>query len=199
MVGRDRKIDGQRPHLARLDDAQNEGAGLRKVASRSQQNRHNEKWQTYAKVKIARNDAYGNADRTSSFEVQRQLAKIGKPVDKREWLMSQPTVNAYYDPQQNNINFPAGILQPPFWDNAMDDAVNYGAIGSVIGHELTHAFDDEGRHFDAVVIFATGGRRPTLKPFEQRADCLVQQYGGYTGDRRREAERQADAWREHGR
>jgi endothelin-converting enzyme/putative endopeptidase len=140
----------------------------------------NEKWQTYAKVKIARNDAYGNADRTSSFEVQRQLAKIGKPVDKREWLMSQPTVNAYYDPQQNNINFPAGILQPPFWDNAMDDAVNYGAIGSVIGHELTHAFDDEGRHFDAVGNLRDWWTEADAKAFEQRADCLVQQYGGYT-------------------
>ena len=80
---------------------------------------------------------------------ERELAKIGKPVDRKEWGMTPPTVNAYYNPQMNNINFPAGILQPPFYDNRMDDAVNFGAIGAVIGHELTHGFDDQGRKFDA--------------------------------------------------
>ena len=87
--------------------------------------------------------------RADAFEFQRQLNKIGKPVDRGEWGMTPPTVNAYYDPQMNNINFPAGILQPPFYDNGMDDAVNFGGIGMVIGHELTHGFDDEGRQFDA--------------------------------------------------
>jgi len=140
----------------------------------------NEKWQTYDKVKIARDDAYGNADRTSRFEVQRQLAKINKPVDKREWSMSQPTVNAYYDPQQNNINFPAGILQPPFYDNKMDDAVNYGAIGSVIGHELTHGFDDEGRQFDVKGNLRDWWTEKDAKAFDQRADCLVHQYGNFS-------------------
>jgi putative endopeptidase len=140
----------------------------------------NEKWQSYATVRIARDDAYGNAERASEFEIRRQLAKIGKPVDKKEWQMSQPTVNAYYDPQQNNINFPAGILQPPFWDNALDDAVNYGAIGAVIGHELTHGFDDEGRQFDAKGNLRDWWSPEDAKAFEERADCFVQQYGSYT-------------------
>ncbi len=83
------------------------------------------------------------------FEFQRQLNKIGKPVDRGDWDMTPPTVNAYYDPLMNDINFPAGILQPPFFDNDMDDAVNYGGIGMVIGHELTHGFDDQGSQFDA--------------------------------------------------
>ena len=140
----------------------------------------NETWQAYATVRVLRGDAYGNAERAAGFEVQRQLSKIGKPVDKKEWFMSQPTVNAYYDPQQNNINFPAGILQPPFWDNAADDAVNYGAIGAVIGHELTHGFDDEGRQFDAKGNLRDWWKPEDAKAFEQRADCFVQQYGGYT-------------------
>jgi putative endopeptidase len=140
----------------------------------------NEKWQTYSTVKIARDDFYGNTERASLYEVKRQIAKIGKPVDKKEWQMSQPTVNAYYDPQQNNINFPAGILQPPFYDNKMDDAVNYGAIGSVVGHELTHAFDDEGRQFDAKGNLRDWWTEADAKAFEQRAGCFVKQYGGYT-------------------
>jgi len=140
----------------------------------------NEKWQTYSTVKIARDDFYGNSERASLYEVQRQLARIGKPLDKTLWDMSQPTVNAYYEPQQNNINFPAGILQPPFYDNKMDDAVNYGAIGSVIGHELTHGFDDEGRQFDAKGNLRDWWTEADAKAFDQRADCLVRQYGSYT-------------------
>ena len=140
----------------------------------------NDKWKTYGTVRISRDDFYGNTERASLYEVERQLAKIGKPVDKKEWGMSQPTVNAYYDPQQNNINFPAGILQPPFYDNEMDDAVNYGAIGSVIGHELTHGFDDEGRRFDAKGNLRDWWTDADAKAFDQRADCLVQQYGQYS-------------------
>jgi endothelin-converting enzyme/putative endopeptidase len=139
-----------------------------------------EHWLDYSKVKIARDDAYGNAERTGRFEVDRQLAKIGKPVDKTEWEMSQPTVNAYYDPQENDINFPAGILQPPFWDNKMDDAVNYGAIGAVIGHELTHAFDDEGRQFDAQGNLRDWWTEADAKAFGERAECLVKEYSGFT-------------------
>lgn len=139
-----------------------------------------EKWQTYDTVTIARDDMFGDFEHASRFEVQRQLAKIGKPVDKREWEMSQPTVNAYYDPQQNNINFPAGILQPPFYDNAMDDAVNYGAIGAVIGHELTHAFDDEGRQFDVKGNLRDWWTMADSKAFDERAACLVNEYGGFT-------------------
>jgi endothelin-converting enzyme/putative endopeptidase len=139
-----------------------------------------ENWLTYSNVKIARDDLYADAERTSRFEVERQLAKIGKPVDKKEWEMSQPTVNAYYDPQQNNINFPAGILQPPFYDNNMDDAVNYGAIGAVIGHELTHGFDDEGRQFDAKGNLRDWWTEADANAFKERAQCLVNQYSGYT-------------------
>ena len=107
-----------------------------------------DKWRDYSALKIVRGDALGNSLRSNEFEVNRQLQKIGKPVDRLEWGMTPPTVNAYYDPQMNNINFPAGILQPPFFDKQADDAINYGAIGAVIGHELTHGFDDEGRQFD---------------------------------------------------
>ncbi len=101
-------------------------------------------------------------------------------MDKTDWEMSQPTVNAYYDPQENDINFPAGILQPPFYDNKMDDAVNYGAIGAVIGHELTHAFDDQGRQYDDKGNLRDWWTEADAKAFDALADCLVKQYGGYT-------------------
>jgi endothelin-converting enzyme/putative endopeptidase len=139
-----------------------------------------EKWQDYASVRIARDDAYGNSARAAQFETARQLAKIGKPVDKTEWFMSQPTVNAYYDAQNNNINFPAGILQPPFYDNAMDDAVNFGAIGAVIGHELTHGFDDQGRQYDGDGNLRDWWTAADAGAFQERAACLVDQYAGYS-------------------
>ena len=107
-------------------------------------------WRDYSKVNVVRGDFLGDLNRANNFERTRQLNKIGKPTDKLEWGMSPPTVNAYYNPPQNNINFPAGILQPPFYDNKMDDAVNFGGIGAVIGHELTHGFDDQGSKYDAV-------------------------------------------------
>jgi endothelin-converting enzyme/putative endopeptidase len=138
------------------------------------------KWLDYANVRIARDDAYGNAARATQFSLARQLARIGQPVDKDEWFMSQPTVNAYYDPQNNNINFPAGILQPPFYDNAVDDAVNYGAIGAVIGHELTHGFDDQGRQFDGDGNLKDWWTEQDAKAFSTRADCLVEQYGAFS-------------------
>ena len=137
-------------------------------------------WLDYSTVKIARDDAFGDSERASAFELARQLAKIGKPVDKTDWAMSQPTVNAYYDPQENDINFPAGILQPPFYDNKLDDAVNYGAIGAVIGHELTHGFDDEGRQFDAKGNLRDWWTPQDAKAFDERASCIVDQYGGYS-------------------
>jgi len=137
-------------------------------------------WIDYSSIKIARDDAYGNSERTSEFELRRQLAKIGKPVDKTEWQMTQPQVNAYYDPQENDINFPAGILQPPFWDNKLDDAVNYGAIGAVIGHELTHGFDDQGRQFDAEGNLRDWWTEADGKAFEERAQCFVKEYSGFT-------------------
>jgi endothelin-converting enzyme/putative endopeptidase len=138
------------------------------------------KWQDYGSVTIARDDPYGNSGRASQFELRRQMAKIGKPVDKTEWQMSQPTVNAYYDPQANDINFPAGILQPPFWENKMDDAVNFGGIGAVIGHELTHGFDDQGRQYDPEGNLKDWWTEADAKAFEQRAECIVDQYSGYS-------------------
>jgi putative endopeptidase len=137
-------------------------------------------WLDYSKIKVTRDDAFGNSERASAFEVARQLGKIGKPVDKTDWEMSQPTVNAYYDPQENDINFPAGILQPPFYDNKVDNAVNYGAIGAVIGHELTHAFDDQGRQYDDKGNLRDWWTEADAKAFDALADCLVKQYGSYT-------------------
>lgn len=138
-----------------------------------------EKWRDYSSVKIVRGDALGNSARATRFEFHRQLAKIGKPVDRTEWLMSPPTVNAYYDPQMNNINFPAGILQPPFYDNNMDDAVNLGGIGAVIGHELTHGFDDEGRQFDAKGNLRDWWTEKDAQEFEKRAACIAEEYSGF--------------------
>ena len=139
-----------------------------------------EKWRDYSSVAVRRDDAMGNAMRADEFEFQRQLNKIGKPVDRLEWLMSPPTVNAYYDPQMNNINFPAGILQPPFYDNTMDDPVNYGAIGMVIGHELTHGFDDEGRQFDPKGNLRDWWTATDAKAFDERAACIADQYSSFT-------------------
>jgi endothelin-converting enzyme/putative endopeptidase len=139
-----------------------------------------EKWRDYSPLEVRASDALGNSHRANTFEFQRQLNKIGKPVDKKEWHMSPPTVNAYYDPQNNNINFPAGILQPPFFDPKIDDAVNLGAIGAVIGHELTHGFDDQGRQFDAEGNMTDWWTAQDAKEFEKRAECIAQQYGDYT-------------------
>ncbi len=139
-----------------------------------------DRWRDYGRLEIVRGDALGNLFRSNSFEFDRQMAKIGRPVDRAEWLISPPTVDAYYDPQMNNINFPAGILQPPFFDRDLDDAVNFGAIGAVIGHELTHGFDDEGRQFDAEGNLRDWWTPEDAHRFEERTACLVTQYGGYT-------------------
>ena len=138
-----------------------------------------DKWRDYSSVKIVRNDAVGNDVRATEFEFQRQLDKIGKPVDHTEWQMTPPTVNAYYDPQMNDINFPAGILQPPMFDKNADDAVNLGAIGSIIGHELTHGFDDEGRQFDAKGNLRDWWTAQDAAEFEKRASCLVGEYSSF--------------------
>ncbi len=136
-------------------------------------------WRDYAGLKVRRSDALGNALRASAFEVRRRLAKIGRPVDRQEWEMSPPTVNAYYNHLMNDINFPAGILQPPFFDKTRDDAVNFGAIGAVIGHELTHGFDDFGRQFGADGNFDDWWTVEDAQEFEKRSSCLVDQYGAY--------------------
>jgi len=135
-----------------------------------------DKWRDYSSLTITRGDALGNQMRADEFEYNRDLAKIGKPVDKGEWGMTPPTVNAYYDPQQNNVNFPAGYFQPPFFSNKEDDAANYGDMGSTIGHELTHGFDDEGRQFDKDGNLKDWWTKEDGEKFTQRAQCMVNQY-----------------------
>ncbi len=135
-----------------------------------------DKWRDYSTVKIVHGDALGNQIRVHEFDEARDLAKIGKPVDKGEWQMTPPTVNAYYDPQMNNVNFPAGYLQPPFFSGKEDDAANYGDMGSTIGHELTHGFDDEGRQFDKDGNLKDWWTKEDEKKFNERAECMVKQY-----------------------
>jgi endothelin-converting enzyme/putative endopeptidase len=135
-----------------------------------------DKWRDYSKLKIVRGDALGNQMRAREFEFARDLAKIGKPVDKGEWQMTPPTVNAYYDPQMNNVNFPAGYLQPPFFSGKEDDAANYGDMGSTVGHELTHGFDDQGRQFDKEGNLSDWWTKDDELKFNQRAECMVKQY-----------------------
>jgi predicted metalloendopeptidase len=134
------------------------------------------KWRNYTALKIEHGDALGNSLRANAFEVHRELAKIGKPLDKQEWQMTPPTVNAYYEPTENNINFPAGILQPPFYDFKADDALNFGGMGAVIGHELTHGFDDQGALFDAEGNLHDWWTPEDQKAFKERTQCIVDEY-----------------------
>jgi endothelin-converting enzyme/putative endopeptidase len=137
-------------------------------------------WRDYSSVRIEAGDLIGNIERATRFESERDIKKIGKPHDKTEWEMTPPTVNAYYEPTENDINFPAGILQPPFFQMSADDAVNYGAIGVVIGHEITHGFDDQGRQYDKDGNLKDWWTREDARKFEKRAACVVDQYGAYT-------------------
>ncbi|HEY6136803.1 MAG TPA: M13 family metallopeptidase [Thermoanaerobaculia bacterium] len=139
-----------------------------------------ERWRDYSALAVKRDDFAGNAARATVFESLRELDKIGKPVDRGEWGMTPPTVNAYYNPQMNDINFPAGVLQPPLYDPKLDDAPNYGNTGSTIGHELTHAFDDEGRQFDAQGNLKDWWTPADAKAFEERVQCVRDQYADYT-------------------
>lgn len=138
-----------------------------------------DKWRSYEALQVSRGAFYNNAILSRQFEVKRNLGKIGKPVDKSEWGMSPPTVNAYYNPTINEIVFPAGILQPPFYDPKADDAFNYGGIGVVIGHEMTHGFDDSGARFDADGNLAMWWTPDDFKKFKERTDCVVKQFDGY--------------------
>ena len=139
-----------------------------------------ERWRDYSSVNVRRNDYFGNVHRATIFESKRQLGKIGKPVDRGEWQITPPTVDAYYNPQMNDINFPAGVLQPPLYDPKEDDAPNYGNTGGTIGHELTHGFDDEGRQFDAKGNLRDWWTKEDSAEFEKRAQCVVDQYAQYT-------------------
>jgi putative endopeptidase len=139
-----------------------------------------DKWRDYAGVTLARGSFFANRQATRSFETARQLSKIGKPTERGEWFMTPPTVNAFYSPTLNSINFPAGILQPPFYDASWDDAVNYGAIGAVIGHEMTHGFDDQGRQFDPKGNLRDWWAAEDATQYKSRADKVAEQFDGYT-------------------
>jgi putative endopeptidase len=138
-----------------------------------------DKWRDYSSLHVTRGDLLGNFFRGNEFESRRELNKIGKPVDKGEWEMTPPEVNAYYEPSKNEIVFPAGILQPPFFDRKMDDAVNFGGIGIVIGHELTHGFDDQGRKFDPKGNLRDWWTAKDGEEFEKRASCIANEYGNF--------------------
>lgn len=139
-----------------------------------------DKWRDYSSLTIQRGDFFGNVMRSSAFENRRQLAKIGKPLDRGEWSMTPPTVNAYFDPQMNDMNFPAGVLQPPLYDPKLDDAPNFGNTAATIGHELTHGFDDSGRQFDHQGNLKDWWTDQDAKAFEARCQCVIDQYAQYT-------------------
>jgi putative endopeptidase len=138
-----------------------------------------DRWRDYSALVIVRDDAFGNARRAADFENRRQLAKIGKPVDRGEWFITPATVDAYYDPSMNDINFPAGILQSPLYDSHASDASNYGHVGGIVGHELTHGFDDEGRQFDANGNLADWWTAEDGKHFDEKAGCEVKEYSSF--------------------
>jgi putative endopeptidase len=138
-----------------------------------------DKWRDYSSLNIVRGQFDADYVRAAEFENHRELNKIGKPVDRGEWGMTPPTVNAYFDAQMNDINFPAGVLQPPLYDAKMDDAPNYGNTGSTIGHELTHGFDDQGRKFDAKGNLKDWWTKEDAEQFVKHSDCVVDQYAQY--------------------
>jgi putative endopeptidase len=138
-----------------------------------------DKWKNYDDIVIKKDDFFGNLQRCSQWQYNDNVSRLGKPIDKTEWGMTPPTVNAYYSPQKNEIVFPAGILRFPFFDFEADDAINYGGIGAVIGHEMTHGFDDQGRQFDADGNLQDWWTKSDADEFKKRADEVVQQYNGY--------------------
>jgi putative endopeptidase len=168
--------------IATLDwmSASTKAAALEKLRTLVNKIGYPDKWRDYGALEVRRGDHFGNVQRSQTFESKRQVAKVGKPVDRNEWEMTPPTVNAYYSPQMNDINFPAGILQPPLFDPKLDDAPNFGNTGATIGHELTHAFDDEGRQFDAKGNLRDWWTKKDADEFTKRTSCIVDQYSGYT-------------------
>jgi len=170
-----------RDHLEKVDwmtDATRAKA-LAKFARFTQKIGYPDKFRDYSSLEIKRDDYLGNVLRAAAFEQHRQLARVGQPVNRTEWHMTPPTVNAYFNPLQNEIVFPAGILQPPFFDVSMDDAVNYGAIGVVIGHEITHGYDDEGRKYDAEGNLNEWWTKEDAQEFEARAQKVVDEYNAF--------------------
>ena len=154
-------------------------AALAKLATIDDKIGYPDHWRDYSSLEIVRGDALGNAYRSSEFEMKRQLTKIGKPADRAEWIVSPSVPNAGYDPQTNSIIFPAAILQPPLFDRQADDAANFAAIGAIIGHELTHGFDDQGRKFDGAGNLHDWWSAEDGKAFDERAQCIADEYSGF--------------------
>ena len=160
--------------------ADTRGKALAKLALLRKKLGYPDKWRDYDTLGIKRGDMLGNAQRIAAFDVKREMNKIGKPVNRGEWMIAASTVNAYYDAQMNDINLPAGILQPPFFSEKFDDAVNFGATGgSTVGHEMTHAFDDEGRQYDGHGNLTDWWTAEDAARFRERARCVAEQYSGY--------------------
>lgn len=154
-------------------------AALAKLHSVTNKIGYPDRWRRYDGVEVSATEFFANVERTTQFENRRQMAKIGRPVDHTEWEMTAPTVNAYYSEQMNDINFPAGVLEPPLFDPHGDAAANFGATGATIGHELTHGFDDEGRKYDAQGNLRDWWSKHDAQQFDQRAQCVVVQFGNY--------------------
>jgi len=179
LVGHLRAALRERIQTLEWMDAPTKAAALQKLDALGVKIGYPDKWIDYRKLTIDRGPYVLNVLRADEFNVRRELDKIGKPVDRTEWGMTPPTVNAYYDPQMNEIVFPAGILQPPFFDAAADDAVNYGGIGAVIGHEMTHGFDDQGRQYDAHGNLKEWWTPASADRFKERAAGIIRQFSGY--------------------
>jgi putative endopeptidase len=174
LVAMGQRLDG----LAWMSD-ETKAKAKAKLATYNPKIGYPKKWRDYSKLEIVAGDAVGNADRAAAFEYDRQLAHLGQPVDRDEWGMTPMTVNAYYNPGMNEIVFPAAILQPPFFDPNADDAVNYGGIGAVIGHEISHGFDDEGSQYDATGKLNNWWTKDDLDKFKTGTAKLVAQYSAY--------------------
>jgi endothelin-converting enzyme/putative endopeptidase len=165
-------------HLDWMSDATKKQS-LVKLAGIRNKIGYPDKWRDYSSIKLSPDDFAGNMERAGSFELHRQINKIGQPVDHGEWQISAATVDAYYNPQMNDINFPAGVLQPPIYDRKLDDAPNYGDTGGTIGHELTHGFDDEGSQFDAKGNLKDWWTKEDREKFDARTKCVDDQYSSY--------------------
>ncbi len=174
----EKSLDGDIQNLSWMTDETKKQAKVKLQAIRNKIG-YPEVYRDYSSVTIESDDLLGNVRRTTEFESKRQIAKIDKPLDRREWGMTPPTVNAYYSGSLNEIVFPAGILQPPFFDKTMDDAINFGGIGLVIGHELTHGFDDQGRKFDPTGNLRDWWTEQDGKEFEKRVSCVADEYSNF--------------------
>lgn len=179
LVGNIRSVFRERLEKASWMSQTTRREALQKFDRFTQKIGHPEQFRSYAGLVVKRDDYFGNVQRAAEFESRREVVRVGKPVDKTEWHMTPQTVNAYFNPLQNEIVFPAGILQPPFFDIEADDAVNYGAIGVVIGHEITHGYDDQGRQFDADGNLRDWWTSEDATEFKRRSQQVVEQYAAY--------------------